>query len=379
MTRAYLDNAATTPIHPEVIEAMTKSMKENYGNPSSVHQHGRSAKVIIESTRKSIAKQFNVSANEIVFTSGGTEANNFVLQNAVLNLGVKKIVTTRIEHNAVLNTVLYLESKYNIEVDFLDVDKFGNINLDDIKNSLELEDKKTLVSLMYVNNEIGNVLPIQKVAEICKDNKALFHSDTVQAVGLFDIDLSAIQVDFITASAHKFHGPKGVGFVFVRKGVFVHSVMHGGSQEKALRPGTENLTSILGMHKAFQIAYKNVNEKYQQILTLKKYFFDNLKKEIPDISFNGMSADFDKSTPTVLNVRFPINDQFFLLNLDIEGVSASAGSACQSGAMKTSHVLKNLLNEDELSEFSIRFSFGLFTTSQEIDFSIEKIKKLILK
>ncbi len=378
MENIYLDNAATTPIHPQVIEVMTDSMKHYYGNPSSTHKQGRSAKVIIETARKSIAKQFKANAKEIIFTSGGTEANNFVLLNAVENLKVTRIITTSIEHSSVLNTVKFLKEKFSIEVIYLPLNEFGEFNFSELESALADSEAHTLVSLMMINNEIGNVLSVAKVASLCEKYDALFHSDTVQAIGLYAIDLGAVKIDFMTASAHKFHGPKGVGFLYVRKGIMVKSIYKGGLQEKLLIPGTENVHAILGMQKAFEIAYADISEKHKRVKNIKKNFYEKLTKEVKGVAFNGMSSNLDESSPAILNVRFPIGDDFFLLNLDIAGVFVSAGSACQSGVVKTSHVLKSILKEEELTKISLRISFSVFTTEKEIDSSIRIIKNLLL-
>ena len=374
MTRVYLDNAATTPIHPEVVEVMTNAMLQNFGNPSSTHQNGRTAKVIVETARKSIAKHFNVSSSEIVFTSGGTEANNFVFFNAVQNLDVKRIITTRIEHSAVLNPIKFFEENNNVEVVYLSLDEFGNIDLKELESLLLDKAKKTLVSLMMVNNEIGNLLPIYKVGVLCKANGVLFHSDTVQAIGHYKLDLQDIPVDFIVGSAHKFHGPKGVGFLYVKKGVSVKSFFYGGKQEKGARPGTENVHSILGMQKALDLVFSDFSKKEEYLISLKRYLIDELQANFKDISFNGMSSDFDNSSSAIVNVQFPTTDKMLLFYLDLDGVSASYGSACQSGASKASYVLENLYDIKKESRISIRFSFSLFTEKKELDFLLKKLK-----
>ena len=278
MDRVYLDNAATTPMHPEVVEVMKNAMIQNFGNPSSTHQEGRATKVIVESARKKIAKHFNATSSEIIFTSGGTESNNFVLYNAVQNLGVTRIITTKIEHSAVLKPIEQLQEKYKIEVVYLSLNEFGDVDLDELQVCLEDESKKTLVSLMMVNNEVGNLLPIVKVGELCNKYNTLFHSDTVQAIGIYKLDLKQINIDFITASAHKFHGPKGIGFLFVRNRIYVKALFNGGLQEKGLRPGTENVPAILGMQKALELVFSDLENKYTQLLELKKYCINVLSK-----------------------------------------------------------------------------------------------------
>lgn len=377
MQSIYLDNAATTKMAPEVVEVMCNSMLENYGNPSSIHHFGRKAKVTIETVRKNIGKQFNVSASQITFTSGGTEANNFILQNAVINLGIQRVITTEIEHFAVLKTVEYLGSKYDVEVVFVDVNEFGVVDLLHLKTILGDTNKKTLVSLMMVNNEIGNLLPMEKVSALCLENGALFHSDTVQAIGHYLLDLKNIPIDFITASAHKFHGPKGVGFVYIKKGLTIGSFFKGGSQEKGVRSGTENVHAILGMDKALSIAYNSLVEDEGYISSLKFFLKNLLLKEIDGVKFNGLSADMNNSAYTILNVRFPIVDKMLLFNLDLKGIAVSAGSACQSGASKKSHVLNAFLNDNDKGKVSIRFSFSRYSNQKELISVLKEVKKLI--
>lgn len=377
MKSVYLDNAATTPMLPEVVEVMCKSMIENFGNPSSSHQFGRKAKAAIETARKNIASHFNVTASEIIFTSSGTEADNLILINAVTNLGVKRIVTSSLEHHAVLHTVEFLQKTYNIKIDFLKVDEFGSIDMCHLNELLEESSEKTLVSLMMVNNEIGNVLPIKDVCEICKKNNALFHSDTVQAVGQYAIDLQETSIDFIVASAHKFHGPKGVGFAYFRKGFGVQPMFHGGDQEKGARSSTENVHAILGMEKALAVAYENIEEDTKHKQELKKYLINQLIGLDVSIQFNGLSADLEKSSPKILSVRFSSTSAMFLFNLDLAGVAVSGGSACQSGSAKGSHVLNTFLDRIEVEKTSIRFSFSKFSTEEEVDFVVGKIKNAL--
>ncbi|CAL2077117.1 Cysteine desulfurase IscS [Tenacibaculum sp. 190524A02b] len=376
MKNIYLDNAATTPMLPEVVNVVTNAMNDNYGNPSSVHQIGRKAKSSIETARKKIASYFNVSAGEIFFTSGGTEADNMVLQSAVLNLGVDNIVTTKIEHHAVLYTVEFLKEKYGINVVFLGVDVQGQVNVSDLEGVLGELKGKTLVSLMWVNNEIGNILPIKKVAEICKKYKALFHSDTVQAVGHYELNLQEIPVDFMVASAHKFHGPKGVGFVFVRKGIVMRSLFHGGGQERGMRSSTENVYGILGMQKALEISIKEMKKDRNKIEVLKKSLIEGVGNIFPSVQFNGVSGVLEKSSYTILNIRFPFKDKMLLFNFDLMGLSVSGGSACQSGSSKGSHVLQSFLNEEEQKKASIRFSFSKLNTIEDIKEVLGLMKKL---
>jgi len=379
MNTFYLDNAATTQIDEQVIEVIHSSMRNNYGNPSSVHQFGRKAKSAIETARKNIAKHLNVSASEIIFTAGGTEADNLILHNAVFNLDIKRIVTSKIEHHAVLHTCNYLEKVHNIVVDYVDVDEFGSVNLAHLKELLSNSNSKTLVSLMLINNEIGNFLDAEKVSEICKGHNALFHSDTVQAIGHFEIDLQKTPIDFIVASAHKFHGPKGVGFAYFKKGFGILPMFHGGDQEKGARSSTENVHSILGMEKALDIALSNLEKDKDTIERLKKYFISELHKISEDIEFNGFSSILNKSTYTILNVRFPLNNDMLLFSLDMAGIAVSGGSACQSGSSLGSHVLLEILSKKEADKTSVRFSFSKYTTVQELDFVLSYLKNNLKK
>ncbi|WP_299062307.1 cysteine desulfurase family protein [uncultured Polaribacter sp.] len=370
MKTIYLDNAATTQIDDEVIEIMHTSMQENYGNPSSIHQFGRKAKSAVETARKNIAKHFNVTATEIIFTAGGTEADNLILHNAVLNLEVKRIITTKIEHHAVLHTCNHLKKTHHIIVDYVDVDKFGSIDIHHLETLLKTSKEKTLVSLMMINNEIGNLLDVDAISKICKNYNALFHSDTVQAIGHYPVDLQNTPIDFIVASAHKFHGPKGVGFAFFKKGFGILPMFHGGNQEKGARSSTENVHAILGMEKALEIAISNLEEDKNHIEDLKKYFISELKKISEEIQCNGLSSNLEKSSYTILNVRLPFTNDMLLFSLDLAGIAVSGGSACQSGSNKGSHVLSEFLNDKDADKTSIRFSFSKYTTKHEIDFVI---------
>ncbi|WP_299059346.1 cysteine desulfurase family protein [uncultured Polaribacter sp.] len=377
MNAIYLDNAATTQMHPEVIEVMQNSMATNFGNPSSIHQFGRKAKSSVETARKNIAKQFNVSASEIIFTSSGTEADNLILNNAVLNLGVTRIITSKIEHHAVLNTCKFLSEKYNITLEFVSVKDNGDIDLEHLEVLLKSSEKKTIVSLMMVNNEIGNILPVKIVTDLCKKYNSLFHSDTVQAIGNFKLDLSDINIDFLVGSAHKFHGPKGVGFAFFRKGFGIAPMLHGGEQEKGARSSTENVHAILGMEKALDISYTALKKNKNYIESLKLYFISELKKLSKEIKFNGKSDNLDSSSATILSVRFPVKNDMLLFSLDLLGIAVSGGSACQSGSNKGSHVLSEILFNGEEDKTSVRFSFSRNNTIEEIDFAISKIKDFI--
>jgi cysteine desulfurase len=377
MNAIYLDNAATTSMYAEVIEVMQTSMVENFGNPSSIHQFGRKAKATVETARKNIAKHFNVSAAEIIFTSSGTEADNLILYNAVLNLGVRRIITSKIEHHAVLHTCDFLKESEKISIEYVNVDVFGNMDALHLEALLTASKEKTLVSFMMINNEIGNLLPINKIVDLCKKNNALFHSDTVQAIGHYKIDLQATMVDFIVASAHKFHGPKGVGFAFFRKGFGILPMLHGGDQEKGARSSTENVHAILGMEKALEIAHNVLEVDKSYIESLKIYFMNELKQLSDKIEFNGLSGDLEQSSYTILSVRFPVQNEMLLFSLDLAGIAVSGGSACQSGSNKGSHVLSEILKNGEEDKTSIRFSFSKFTNKEDIDFTISKLQEIL--
>lgn len=362
---------------PKVIETITEAMSTIYGNPSSSHQIGRKAKSLVETARKNIAKHFNVTSSEIVFTAGGSEADNLILRNAVTNLGVTTIISSKIEHHAVLHTIEQLKKEFPIRVFWVDLDASGTINLEHLEFLLKQTEEKKLVSLMYINNEIGNILNVQKVADLCVNNNALFHSDAVQAVGHYTFDIQKTPIDFFVASAHKFHGPKGVGFAYIKRGIGIYPILHGGEQERGARAGTENVHSILGMEKALQIAYANLNEETIQIQSLKKYFIQELKNNFEGINFNGTSENEENSSYVILNVRFPKEYPMLLFNLDLKGIAVSGGSACQSGSNKGSHVLNNILTENEAFKTSIRFSFSKLNTIEEINFVINNLKELI--
>ena len=377
MKRVYLDNAATTPLRKEVSDVMMAVLTNTYGNPSSSHAFGRSAKAVLESCRKQVASFFNISPAEIIFTSGGTEANNLILQSAVKNLGVRHLITSRVEHHAVLHTVGALAISEGIKVSYVDLIN-GAVNLEHLETLLQTQER-TLVSLMHVNNETGTILNIDRVGAMCKEYGAWFHSDTVQSIGHFNLDLQKIPVDFITASAHKFHGPKGIGFVFVRKNSGMQPILFGGEQERGLRPGTEALHDIAGMAEALKLAIDAMNKEYQYIQGLKTYFVKSLKKAIPEVVFNANSDTVGKTTATILNVRFPklkSKGEMLQFQLDLKGIAVSRGSACQSGSAQVSHVLKEILAADELQQPSLRFSFSIFNTKDDVDYTIDVLKAL---
>ena len=378
MKTVYFDNAATTKVLPQVVDEMAKVLNETFGNPSSTHSYGRNAKAIIEQARKTIAKQLNVSSSEIIFTSGGTEADNLVLQSAVRDLGVKTIITTKIEHHAVLNTVNYLQKAFGVEVIYLNLVENGQINYTQLSQLLESK-SNVLVSLMHINNEIGTILDLKKVADLCQANNALFHSDTVQSIGHYNLDLQDIKVDFIVASAHKFHGPKGVGFAFVRKNSGLKSIIFGGEQERGYRAGTEAIHNIVALNKAFTLAYSNLEHDCDYITQLKTYFKEQLLISFPDVEFNGESGNLESSTYTILNVRLPFPPEktsMIQFQLDLKGIACSRGSACQSGSTKKSHVLSELLTNEELEKPSLRFSLSKFNTKAEVDYVIETLKSI---
>lgn len=372
MKKVYLDNASTTAIRDEVIQEMTKVMTEEYGNPSSTHSLGRASKNILELSRKSIAKNLNATAQEIIFTSCGTEANNWILRSAVKDLQIKRIITSKIEHHAVLYTALVLEKECGIQIDYVKVKPNGEI---DITHLVELlsQDTKTLVSLMHVNNETGTILDLERIGRICQEHKVLFHSDTVQSVGKATIDLQTISVDFIVASAHKFHGPKGVGFAFIRKNSGLQPLFFGGEQEKGLRAGTEALHQIAGMAKALELSCSNLEKEQAHIMELKSYLISRLTIDFPDFKINGTQEGFY----TVLNVLLPFapaKTAMLLFHLDMKGIAVSRGSACQSGSVKPSHVLAEMLTDDDLKKPSLRISFSHFNTKEEIDLLMEALK-----
>jgi cysteine desulfurase len=380
MENIYLDNAATTQIREEVIKRMQDALSGYYGNPSSTHAFGRTAKTAVESARKTIANRINAHPSEIIFTSGGTEADNMILRSAVRDLGVKTIITSKIEHHAVLHTSEDLVNECGIVLKFVDLDAHGNPNLLHLEQLLQKDDTKKLVTLMHVNNEIGNLLPIDEVAKICKENGALFHSDTVQSIGHFEWDVQKTAIDFMVASAHKFHGPKGVGFAFIRKNSGLKPLISGGSQERGYRAGTESVHNIVGLEEAFTLAYKNLKDEKEHIMGLKKYFIDNITKNIPGVTFNGLSGDLNKSTYTLVNLCLPISQEralILLFHLDIKGIACSKGSACQSGSDAGSHVLNEVLSEEDLKKPSLRFSFSQYNTTKELDYAIGVLKEFV--
>lgn len=377
MQKVYFDNAATTQVREEVIDKMQEALATCYGNPSSTHAFGRTAKTAVEKARKSIAKYLNAQPAEIIFTSGGTEADNMVLRCAVRDLGVKTIITSKIEHHAVLYTAEALEEEYGIALLYVNLDSKGNPDMTHLKQLLEQDDSKKLVSLMHINNEIGNKIDVEAIANLCKEHDALFHSDAVQSIGHYSWDVAKVPIDFMAAAAHKFHGPKGIGFAFIRKNTGLKPLILGGSQERGIRAGTEPFHDIVGLEAAFEAAYDNLEEETKYVKGLKAYFLERIK-EIPGVAFNGYSGDLEESTYTLVNVRLPFDPDkalMLLFHLDLKGVACSKGSACQSGSNGGSHVLTEILDEEELKKPSLRFSFSKYNTREEVDYVIEVLKE----
>jgi cysteine desulfurase len=370
MEMIYFDNAATTSIYPEVIKVMFDTMQEDFGNPSSVHAAGRSAKAKIESARKSIAKQMGVLPKEIIFTSGGTEGDNSVLQSALHHLGIRHFISSPIEHHGVLHTLEHMAKQELIQLDLVKVLPSGLPDMDDLMRLLAKNDEKKMVSLIHVNNEVGTILDLEAVGNLCHQHNALFHTDTVQSIGHFSLDFGSLPVDFAVASAHKFHGPKGIGFLYIQKDIGLSSLILGGSQERGLRAGTEAVHNIVGMETALQISCKRMEKDALYIKDLKAYFLDKLSSAMPGTKFNGASGDIENSTYTIVNARLPIDEkkaQLLAFNLDLQGICCSKGSACQSGSDSGSHVLQTLLTSDQNKLPSLRFSFSAHNTKKEID------------
>jgi len=378
--QVYFDSAATTQIREEVIQSMTNVMSECYGNPSSTHAFGRSSKAIIESARKTIASYLNALPKEIIFTSGGTEADNMILRCAVRDSNVTTIITSPVEHHAVLHTVEQLHNEYDVTVEHVKLQDCGTPDYNDLERLLTANDERKLVSLMHVNNEIGNMLDVKRVAQLCQANNALFHSDTVQSIGHFNWDVKDIPIDFMVASAHKFHGPKGVGFAFIRQNTNVKPMIFGGSQERGVRAGTEAVHNIKGLETAFKIAYDNLESESSYVEGLKDYFKSKIKYAIPEVKFNGNCHNNNESTYTLLNVCLPMSPEKALtlqFQLDLKGIACSKGSACQSGSGMGSHVLAEVLSDEDLNKPSIRFSFSTYNTKEEIDYVIAVLKDVV--
>lgn len=373
----YLDNAATTPLYPEVVERMTQVLSSSYGNPSSIHQLGRKARTIIEESRKTVANYLNASLGEIFFTSGGTEATNTALKCAVRDLGVRRIITSHIEHHCVGHSVRSLETAAQVEVEYVNLESTGRPDFDHLRSLLDASTEKTLVSLMHANNEIGTMIDLSLTGKLCREYGALFHSDTVQTFGHFPLDLSEIEVDFITGAAHKFHGPKGVGVLYINGNNAIKPMIDGGGQERNMRAGTENIAGIAGLATALQLNIDRMDQNHLYINTLR----DKLRLSLLE-EFEGMQVHGDPtglSLDTVLNVGFPPSphSELLLLNLDIEGICASGGSACTSGASVGSHVIAHLYPNFKGSV--VRFSFSEMNTVDEVDVVVDKLKAILHK
>ncbi|MDX1652851.1 MAG: cysteine desulfurase family protein [Brumimicrobium sp.] len=373
--KVYLDNAATTPLAPEVFEAMLPYLKNEFGNPSSTHFYGRQAKAAIETSRRTVASLIKARPSEIIFTSGGTEADNMALHCAVTDLGVKRIITSSIEHHAVIHTAESICKNSEIELTLVKFTDKGHVDLDHLESILAESEKKSIVSLMHGNNEIGNLLPLDRVSKLCRKYGAYFHSDTVQTMGHYAFNLSELDIDFITCAAHKFHGPKGSGFLYANSKIKGNPFIHGGSQERGLRGGTENLYGIIGLAKAMEIAYKDLKEHQDHVQGIKSYMIESLQKEFENISFHGDISPAN-SLYTVLNVCLPETDKgsMLLFTLDLKGVACSGGSACSSGSNKGSHVLEGI--KADTSRPNVRFSFSRYTKKEEIDYAVDILKEI---
>lgn len=371
----YFDNASTTQVHPDVLMVMNDVLANNFGNPSSIHRHGRMAKSLIEQSRKVVANTINASIGEVFFTSCATEATNMILKNAVADLGVRRIISSPTEHHCVLHTLDFLESKNLCEVIYLNVDHDGKINYEALNALLESDTKKTLVSIMHGNNEIGTMHDIDRIGQICDSHKALFMCDTVQTIGKYPINVQKSKINFLTGSGHKFHGPKGVGFVFISNDNILSPFILGGAQERNMRAGTENIAGIAGLAKALELAVASMDVNYKYIQNLRQHFIRLLNENVQDVRFNG--AQDDGFMVHVLNVSFPpsLHADLLIMNLDIEGISASSGSACSAGIEEDSHVLLAIGHDTERK--AVRFSFSTNNTIAEIEYTSDVLKRLL--
>lgn len=374
MMRVYFDNAATTPVDTEVLKAMYEVMETQYGNPSSIHAHGREVRTVIEKARKTVAGLLHASPAEFFFTSGGTEADNMAIRSGILDYGIKHAITSRIEHHAVVHTLQALEKSGVIKLSYVDIDDKGSIDLQHLESILQKEER-SFVSLMHANNELGTITDIEAIGELCEQYDALFHCDTVQTMGHYVHDLRKLKVHFLVCAAHKLHGPKGVGFLYINHKIKINPMIFGGSQERNMRGGTENVYGIVGLAKSLEIAYAEMEQHQKYIQGLKSYMIAQLQENIPGIEFNG-EIETDKSLYTVLNVSFPEMDmaEMLLFSLDIAGISASGGSACSSGTNIGSHVLNGIQAKPERP--AVRFSFSKYNTREEIDYVVAKVKEI---
>ena len=375
MKRVFLDNASTTPMAPEIIEMMSEMMKTTYANPSSLHSFGREAKIVIENARKTIANILNTSPGSIFFTSGGTEADNMAIKCGIHDNDIKHAITSKISHLAVLHPLEDLAEAGKIKLSYINIDENGEVSLSHLKELLE-DNERTFVSIMHANNEIGTIQDLKQIGDICKEYNAILHSDTVQTMAHFPFNMQELNVDFIAASAHKFHGPKGVGFVYVSEDIQIKPLLRGGGQERNMRAGTENVYGISAMAMAMEMAYANLEKEVVYIKGLKQYMIEQLKSEIKDVQFYGKCTDLDNSLYTVISCSFPETDmaEMLLFNLDIMGIACSGGSACSSGSSTGSHVLSAIAPESKRP--GVRFSFSKYNTKEEIDYVIEKLKGL---
>ncbi len=373
--RVYLDNAATTQIAPEVIDYMAELMKSDYANPSSIHHGGRKSRILVENARKTVSNYLNTSPGNIFFTSGGTEADNMAIRRGILDNNISHAITSSISHKAVIYPLEELSDKKKIVLNYIKLDNNGKIDLIHLEDLLK-NNPKTFVSIMHANNEIGTIQPIIEIGDLCKKYNAIFHCDTVQTIAHYPIDLQKINVDFITGSAHKFHGPKGVGFIYISDNIDIQPFISGGSQERNMRAGTENVHAIAGLAKAMEFSYENMDNDKEYISQIKKHMINQLKLNINDVQFNANCTDFNNSLFKILSVSFPkiSESEMLLFNLDIKGISCSGGSACSAGNMSGSHVLDVICKDDNRT--GVRFSFSRYNTKEEIDYTVEKIKEI---
>ena len=375
MERIYFDNAATTALDPQVLEAMMPYLTEKFGNPSSIYSYGRETRMAVEQARKSVAKNLGAKPSEIFFTSGGTESSNTILNAAIIDLECKHIISSPIEHHATLHTVEYLAKSHGVKLSWVKILPNGHIDMEDLENLLKNNTEKTIVSIMHANNEIGNMIDIHEVGNLCKKYDAYFHSDTVQTVGHFPFNLRETPVDFITGAGHKFHGPKGVGILYINENIKISPLVHGGAQERNMRAGTENLYGIVGFAKALELATESYEKESAYMQSLKQYMHEQLVEKIPGVSFNG--DPFGRSLYTLLSTNFPKTEksEMLLFNLDIHHICASGGSACSSGAQQGSHVIQALKKEGDIA--TVRFSFSKNNTRQEIDQVVKVLSTLL--